>query len=130
MNIGALARELGTPAKTIRYYESIGLVPEPARSANGYRSYATTDMERLRFILRSRALGFSIKEIAGLLELWNDRSRASADVKHIALQHVSEIEQRISELQSIRQTLIHLTEKCHGDDRPDCPILDDLAGGE
>jgi len=130
MNIGTLARELGAPAKTIRYYESIGLMPEPARSANGYRNYAATDVERLRFILRSRALGFSIKEITGLLELWNDRGRASADVKQIALQHVSEIEQRISELQSIRQTLIHLTQKCHGDDRPDCPILDDLAGEE
>ena len=129
MNIGSVAEHSGVPAKTIRYYEEIGLIPPAVRSDNGYRSYRQKDVEILRFVQRSRKLGFSVKDVGNLLQLWNDTERASADVKALALRHIDEIEGRIAELESIRDTLLHLTECCHGDDRPDCPILDGLAKG-
>ena len=128
MNIGSVARETGVPAKTIRYYESIGLIPQARRSDNGYRHYGDTDVAVLRFIQRARRLGFSVSDVGDLLALWHDRERASADVKALALRHVEEMERRIAELDALRRTLVDLAERCHGDDRPDCPILDDLAG--
>jgi len=128
MNIGEAAARSGVPAKTIRYYEEVGLLPPPARADNGYRSYDDQAIEVLRFVQRSRKLGFSVKAIAGLLALWSDRDRASAEVKALASTHIAEVEARIAELQSIRDTLSHLVHRCHGDDRPNCPILDNLAG--
>ncbi len=128
MNIGSVARETGVPAKTIRYYESIGLIPPARRSDNGYRHYGDTDVEVLRFIQRGRRLGFSVNDVADLLALWHEKERASADVKRLARRHVAEMERRIAELDALRRTLVDLAERCHGDDRPDCPILDDLAG--
>ena len=129
MNIGTAASESGVTAKTIRYYESIGLIPPATRAENGYRNYTEFDVETLRFIQHSRRLGFSVKDVGNLLELWGDKDRSSADVKALALEHISEVEQRIKELETIRRTLIDLTDRCHGDDRPECPILDDLATG-
>ena len=105
-------------------------MPEPARGGNGYRQYTEIDLETLRFIRRARDLGFSVKEVGDLMKLWHDRNRASADVRAIALNQIDEIEQRISKLKSIRRTLINLTARCHGDARPDCPILDDLVNSE
>lgn len=128
MNIGTAARQSGITAKTIRYYESVGLLPEPIRAANGYRHYREKDLQTLRFIHRARKLGFTIKDIRDLLGLWHDKERASADVREVAKRHVAEIEQRLEEMESVRQTLMHLIHECHGDDRPDCPILEDLAG--
>lgn len=128
MNIGTAAKRSGVPAKTIRYYESIGLIPEAGRAGNGYRDYAAQDVEMLRFIKRARNLGFSVEDVAGLLDLWRDKSRASADVKAVAIKHIETVEARIRELESIRDTLKHLTDCCHGDERPDCPILEGLAG--
>ena len=130
MNIGAAATESGVPAKTIRYYESIGLIEQATRAENGYRHFSSHDIETLKFIQHSRRLGFSVKDVGDLLELWRDKERSSADVKAMALKHISDVEKRIGELESIRKMLIHLTDRCHGDDRPDCPIIDDLAGGE
>lgn len=127
MNIGTVAKSSGVPAKTIRYYEEIGLIPPAARAENGYRDYTRRDVEMLRFIHRARALGFPIKDVGRLVRLWQDTGRASADVKALALRQIADVEARIAELQAIRRTLVHLTERCHGDDRPDCPILDDLA---
>lgn len=128
MNIGEAAGTSGVPAKTIRYYESIGLVPPAHRTESGYRTYDATDIERLRFIQRARSLGFSVRDVGRLLDLWRDRSRASAEVKALATSHVEAIDRKIAELQSMRDTLRDLSERCHGDDRPDCPILDRLAG--
>ncbi len=130
MNIGTAAKTSGVPAKTIRYYESIGLIPPATRAENGYRHYSRSEVETLRFIQRSRHMGFSVKDVGNLLALWNDKKRVSADVKALALSHIAEVERRIAELESIRRTLVHLTDQCHGDHRPDCPILDDLASGE
>ena len=127
MNIGQAAERCGLPAKTIRYYEDIGLI-RPARRENGYRDYADGDVHKLRFLQRSRRLGFSIDDCRHLLSLYEDESRASADVKALARTRVEEIDARIAELQSLRATLAHLISACHGADRPDCPILDDLAG--
>ena len=129
MNIGTAASASGVSAKTIRYYESIGLIPPAIRAENGYRNYTEFEVETLRFIQHSRRLGFSVKDVGNLLELWGDKERSSADVKALALQHISEVERRIKELETIRRTLIDLTDRCHGDDRPECPILDDLATG-
>ena len=129
MNIGNAASESGVTAKTIRYYESIGLIPPAMRAENGYRNYTEFDVETLRFIQHSRRLGFSVKDVGNLLELWGDKDRSSADVKALALEHISEVERRIKELETIRRTLMDLTDRCHGDDRPECPILDDLATG-
>lgn len=128
MNIGDAAAWSGVPAKTIRYYESVGLIPPATRTGNGYRDYGRADVETLRFIQRSRRLGFSIRDIANLLALWRDRDRASGEVKALAERHIGEVEKRIAELEGIRDTLVELTRRCHGDNRPDCPILDDLAG--
>ncbi len=127
MKIGTLAERTELPAKTIRYYESIGLIVNAARTDNGYRDYSESDVATLKFVSRSRRLGFSIKKVAELLALWNDQERSSATVKSLALDHIREVEVKISELESLRATLIDLTERCHGDDRPDCPILDNLA---
>lgn len=127
MNIGEAAKRSGVPAKTIRYYESVALVPPAGRTGAGYRAYSATDVERLKFIQRARSLVFSVKDVADLLQLWNDRGRASADVKRIAAGHVAAVERKIEELQAIRATLVSLMQRCHGDDRPDCPILEELA---
>ena len=128
MNISATAELTGLPAKTIRYYEEIGLVV-PARSANGYRQYDEEQVHRLAFVQRARGLGFGIDECRELLSLYDDKHRASGDVKRIAEEKIAEIEKRISELTAMRSTLEHLARTCHGDGRPDCPILDDLASG-
>ena len=129
MNIGTVAKRTGLPAKTIRYYEEIGLV-SPLRQENGYRSYRPTDLDKLAFLQRSRRLGFSIEECRQLLSLYEDRNRASADVKAVAKRHLVEIEARITELIELKTTLEHLVATCHGDDRPDCPILASLARDE
>lgn len=128
MNIGQAADRSGVPPKTIRYYEDIGLIQAADRAPNGYRDYGAHDVETLRFLKRARSLGFSVEKCRELLSLYRDRSRASVDVKRIAEARVREIDAKIAELQAMRRTLTHLMEKCHGDERPDCPILDDLAG--
>ena len=127
MNIGDVARASGLPAKTIRYYEDIGLI-EPLRSENGYRSFREADLHRLAFLGRARALGFTIEDCRGLLALYNDRHRASAEVKAIAEQHLERIDLKLKELEAMRDTLSHLVASCAGNHRPDCPILADLAG--
>ena len=127
MNIGAAATRSGIPAKMIRYYETVRLLNPAGRAANGYRDYSDRDIEILRFVQRSRSLGFAVKDIGGLLALWRDRSRASSDVKAIARGHIDEIDKKLTELRSIRATLEHLVMCCHGDNRPDCPIIDELA---
>ncbi|MFC1458320.1 MULTISPECIES: Cu(I)-responsive transcriptional regulator [Microvirga] len=127
MNIGKAAEASGVSAKMIRYYESIGLLAKAARRENGYRDYDERDVHDLRFIKRARNLGFSVEATGELLALWRDKSRASADVKAFAMQHVSDLETKISELQAMTRTLRHLASHCHGDARPECPILDDLA---
>ncbi|MDG9881224.1 Cu(I)-responsive transcriptional regulator [Pseudomonas sp. GD04058] len=129
MNIGQAARRTGLSAKMIRYYESIGLLKPAARSDSGYRLYSQDDLHSLTFIKRSRDLGFSLEEVAKLLTLWQDRQRASADVKALASEHIADLNRRIEELVSLRDTLSELVAHCHGDDRPDCPILKDLAAG-
>lgn len=127
MNIGQAAKFSGVSAKMIRYYEQIGLIPKAIRSAAGYRHYGSPDAHSLRFICRARDLGFSVEQISELLALWWDRDRASANVKAMALSHVARLKAKISELQKMAQTLEHLAHHCHGNDRPDCPILADLA---
>lgn len=127
MNIGMAAQHSKLPAKTIRYYEDIGLV-QPERAGNGYRDYDERDIHRLRFVQRARGLGFSVEECRQLLSLYSDTHRASADVKSLAQTKLAEIERKIAELQSLKATLRHLVENCHGDARPDCPILDELSG--
>ncbi|SDZ08640.1 Cu(I)-responsive transcriptional regulator [Pseudomonas sp. NFIX28] len=129
MNIGQAARKSGLSAKMIRYYESIGLLKPAHRSDSGYRLYSDDDLHSLAFIKRSRDLGFSLEEVGKLLTLWQDRQRASADVKALARQHIDELNQKIAELAGLRDTLQDLVEHCHGDHRPDCPILKDLASG-
>ena len=127
MKIGDVADASGLTAKTIRYYEDIGLV-RPARRTNGYRDFAETDVHKLTFLARARSLGFSIGACRTLLSLYDDRSRASADVKAVAEAHLRRIDRKIAELEGLRGTLATLVARCHGDARPDCPILDDLAG--
>ena len=129
MNIGQAARRSGLSTKMIRYYESIGLLKPATRSDSGYRLYQAEDLHSLAFIKRSRDLGFSLEEVGKLLTLWQDRQRASADVKALAMQHIDELNRRIEELVSLRDTLGELVSHCQGDDRPDCPILSDLANG-
>ena len=126
--IGEAARASGVSAKMVRHYESLGLLGEVARTDSGYRQYSAAEIHTLRFIKRARDLGFSMVEIADLLSLWRDRSRASGDVKQIAQQHVAALDARIAAMQAMRQTLNDLLHHCHGDQRPDCPIIDDLAG--
>ncbi|UYQ71289.1 Cu(I)-responsive transcriptional regulator [Pelagibacterium flavum] len=130
MNIGQAARASGVTAKMIRYYESIGLITPADRTDSNYRVYGTDDVHTLRFIKRARTLGFSMDETAVLLGLWQDKSRASADVKAIATNHIAELERKIVELQEMADTLKHLAHCCSGDDRPNCPILTQLADGE
>lgn len=127
MNIGQAAKASGLPAKTIRYYEDIDLLVAP-RAANGYRRYGEREVHKLRFVARARGLGFSIDECRSLLSLYEDDHRASADVKQLAEQRMRDIDHKIAELQGLRETLAALVGSCHGDDRPDCPILADLAG--
>ena len=128
MNIGEAAKASGVSAKMIRYYESIGLIRPAARSEAGYRLYGDEDVHALRFVRRARSLGFPLDEVAALLGLWHDKRRASSEVKAVATRHVRDLEARIDEMQAMVRTLSHLAEHCSGDDRPDCPILDDLAG--
>ncbi|MSP49359.1 MAG: Cu(I)-responsive transcriptional regulator [Alphaproteobacteria bacterium] len=127
MNIGAAAERSGMPPKTIRYYESVGLIQPAERRGNGYRDYSDKDVATLRFVHRARGLGFTIEECRELLALYRDRERASGEVKKIALDRVATIDRKIAELQGMRSTLMMLAHRCHGDDRPDCPILEDLA---
>ncbi|MEO8101296.1 MAG: Cu(I)-responsive transcriptional regulator [Betaproteobacteria bacterium] len=126
-NIGHAARRSGVSAKMIRHYEDIGLVHRVGRTRAGYRIYRDTDIHTLQFIRRSRDLGFTIKEIGLLLGLWQNRRRASADVKKLALKHIADLDARIAEMQAMRMALTRLVDCCHGDQRPDCPILDDLG---
>ena len=129
MNISRTADRTGLPAKTIRYYEEIGLV-HPQRSDNGYRDFSEADVHKLAFLGRARGLGFSIEQCRDLLALWEDQDRASGDVRRIARRHLAEIEAKIAGLTEMRDTLSHLVTCCAGDDRPDCPILESLAGQE
>ncbi|MFZ5964394.1 Cu(I)-responsive transcriptional regulator [Thalassococcus sp. BH17M4-6] len=126
MNIGEVAKRAGLPAKTIRYYEDIGLIT-PGRDPNGYRAFREPDLHRLAFLQRARALGFTIEDCRTLLALYADEGRASADVKAVALDHLGKIDEKIAQLQSMRATLSELVDACAGDNRPDCPILRDLA---
>lgn len=129
MNIGEMAKATGVSAKMIRYYESIELIPAPARSESGYRVYNKRDVATLRFIRRGRALGFSMKAIRQLLALWQDNGRSSSDVKAFALMHVDQLNSKIEELQEVVATLQYLVDHCPGDEGPECPILYDLAEG-
>lgn len=126
-NIGAAADASGVSAKMIRHYEEIGLIPKARRTESGYRKYSGNEVHELRFIRQARALGFSTKQIAELLKLWRDHRRPSSRVKQLALEQVRELEERIGEMRALKKTLENLALHCHGDDRPDCPILDELA---
>jgi len=128
VNIGSAAKQCGVSAKMIRYYESLGLLGKVRRTDSGYRQYSQAEVHVLRFIKRARDLGFSMAEIAELVSLWNNRRRTSASVKRIAQKHADELSQRIAALQEMQRTLTHLIHGCNGDGRPDCPILDNLAG--
>ena len=130
MNIGEAAKASGVSAKMIRYYESIRLIPAAGRTGSGYRVYSPTDIQILRFIRRSRDLGFPIEKIEELLTLWRDRSRHSGDVKRLAIEQIDGLERKVHEMQAMIGTLRHLADACCGDHRPDCPILTDLGGGE
>jgi Cu(I)-responsive transcriptional regulator len=127
MNIGEASKASGVNSKMIRYYESIGLVEDVGRSANGYRTYTENDVHTLAFIRRARNLGFSMERIQTLIALWRDKARSSAEVKAIAEGHIAELQAKIEELASMQRTLEHLVSCCAGDDRPDCPIIDDLS---
>lgn len=126
--IGEASRRSGVSPRMVRHYEGLGLLPSVARTESGYRQYSGADVHSLRFIKRARDLGFSMDEIGELVGLWHNRRRASASVKRIAQKHLGELEQRIADMQAMRGTLAHLVRCCHGDARPDCPILEDLAG--
>jgi Cu(I)-responsive transcriptional regulator len=126
MNIGEVSVRSGLPAKTIRYYEDIGLI-KPLRDTNGYRSFREKEVHKLAFLGQSRALGFTIEDCRNLLQLYEDQSRSSADVKAIARDHLAQIEQKIADLKDMQETLSHLIDACAGDDRPDCPILNSLG---
>ncbi|MDB5956284.1 Cu(I)-responsive transcriptional regulator [Ramlibacter sp.] len=128
VNIGAAARLSGVSPKMVRHYEGLGLLARVSRTDSGYRQYGAADVHTLRFIKRARDLGFSMEEIAELLGLWQNRRRASASVRRIAQKHADDLAQRIAAMQEMQHTLQHLIHCCHGDDRPDCPILDRLAG--
>lgn len=128
MRIGEAAEASGVSAKMIRHYEAVGLLAAAARRESGYRDYGEAEVHALRFIRRARDLGFSLAEIADLLALWGDRGRASAEVKRLALSHVEDLERKARALSAMAETLRHLAESCHGDERPECPILEDLAG--
>lgn len=130
MQIGEVASKTGLSAKMIRHYESIGLLPEPDRKISNYRHYSDDDLHRLGFVRRARDLGFSIAEIGNLLHLWGDRNRASAEVKALAQTHIDALDDKIRELREMRSTLARLVHACEGDDRPHCPIIETLAGGQ
>jgi len=127
MNIGEAAQRSGVSAKMVRHYESLGLLPPVVRTDAGYRQYGDNEVHTLRFIRRARDLGFGMAEIAELLKLWQNRRRASGDVKRIALAHMADLDRRIAEMEAMKRTLSRLASCCHGDQRPDCPILDELA---
>ena len=127
LNIGQAAQRSGVSAKMVRHYESLGLLPKIARTDAGYRQYGDKEVHTLRFIRRARELGFSMAEIAQLLKLWQNRRRASADVKRIALAHAADLQRRIDEMTAMQRTLERLASCCHGNARPDCPILDELG---
>ena len=127
LNIGQAAKASGMSAKMIRHYESVGLFPEAGRSEAGYRQYSDKDVHTLRFVRQSRDLGFSIEQIRELLGLWQNRRRPSRQVKALAQAHIQELEQKLQELQTMKATLEHLVHCCHGDERPDCPIIERLA---
>lgn len=127
MNIGEVAERTGVPPKTIRYYEEIELIPSPARGANGYRSYTEEAVHTLRFVASARNLGFTVEQCRALLALYRDKGRASADVKRVANEHIAAIDRKIEELGAMRKVLATLAQRCHGDDRPDCPIIDELS---
>ncbi len=128
LNIGEAAKRSGVSAKMVRHYESLGLLPAIHRTDSGYRQYGEREVHTLRFIRRARDLGFSMAEITELLKLWQNRRRSSADVRRIASRHVDELTRKMAEMESMRRTLQHLIHCCHGDQRPDCPILDELGG--
>jgi len=130
MNIGEAAKVSGINAKLIRHYEEIGIIPKASRSDSGYRVYSESDVHVLSFVRRARSLGFSMKEIKKLVGLWRNRSRASSEVKTLAQTYIKVLETRIKEMQAMRDTLQKLARTCHGDNRPDCPILEDLAKAE
>ncbi len=129
MNIGTVAARSGVPSKTIRYYESIGLIGPAIRRPNGYRSYSAVDMRTLNFIKRARSLGFTVEEVRDLLDLWGDKTRTSAAVKALATHHLEALDRKIEELRVVRGALANLVKRCRGDSRPDCPILDNLEDG-
>ena len=129
MNIGEAAKGSGISAKMIRHYEEVGLLPTPSRTESGYRQYTGNDVHTLRFIRQARDLGFSIPQIAELVELWRNRRRPSRSVKALAEAHIQALEEKTQELMAMKATLEHLVHCCNGDDRPDCPILDTLSGG-
>jgi MerR family gold-responsive transcriptional activator of gol and ges genes len=129
MNIGEAAKASGVSAKMIRYYESTGLIPTAGRTGSGYRVYSDTEVQMLRFIRRSRDLGFPVEKIEELLALWRDRSRHSADVKRLAQEQIDGLERKIAEMRAMKETLQHLADACCGDHRPECPILADLGSG-
>jgi MerR family transcriptional regulator, copper efflux regulator len=128
VNISAASQASGVSAKMIRHYEALGLVPGVRRSDAGYRQYDEAAVHMLRFIRRARDLGFDTREIGALLQLWRNKRRSSAEVKRIAAKHVAALDTRIAALQAMQRTLSHLAQHCHGDERPECPILDDLSG--
>ncbi len=127
MNIGGASKKSGVSQRMIRHYEGIGLIPIPPRRESGYRDYGEDDVHRLRFIANARDLGFGIEEIRTLLALWSDRERSSADVKRLALQQAEVLGEKMKAIEAMRSTLLHLAKGCHGDARPDCPIIDALA---
>ncbi|NUZ05975.1 Cu(I)-responsive transcriptional regulator [Piscinibacter koreensis] len=127
MNIGQAAKASGVSAKMIRHYESVGLFPNAQRTDAGYRQYSDKDVSTLRFVRQSRDLGFSIEQIRELLALWQDRRRPSRQVKALAQAHIAELDAKLQELRAMKATLEHLAQRCHGDDRPDCPIIENLA---
>ena len=129
MNIGETAKDSGVSAKMIRHYEAIGLIGAAQRTSAGYRIYNERDVQVLQFIHRGRALGFSLEQIRTLLALWQDKQRASKDVRAMARQHIDELDRKIADMQAMRRTLETLATRCHGDERADCPILDDLSHG-
>lgn len=126
MNIGTVAARSGVPAKTIRYYESISLIPAASRSDNSYRHYSERDVQTLRFIRRARSLGFSIEDVSDLLGLWHNKRRPKAQVRALAHRHMVRVKEKIRELESVVRVLEDLVDRCDGDDRPDCPILDEI----
>ena len=128
MHIGDVAERSGVPAKTIRYYESIGLIPSAERTQGGYRIYDEVDLRTLQFIKRAPSLGFPVNDVVELLALWRDRHRTSAEVKRLAQMRITHIERKVEELRSLKRTLLDLAENCQGDERPECPIIDGLAG--